>query len=160
MTEKNEITYQEWEETAPEVFKKDSLWQMKAHKYALFLGHLAWYDVTKLVNDGRTRKLADQLYDSVGSVPANLSEGYSRGTGRDRARFYEYSLGSARESMDRYYSGRHVIGETIVEHRYLVLNEIIRLLLVMVPQQRGRALREDPVPYQTSAAFEEIPQPY
>jgi four helix bundle protein len=50
--------------------------------------------------------LSDQLYEAVGSVSANLAEGYSRGTGKDRARFYEYALGSARESRDWYFKAR------------------------------------------------------
>ena len=57
-----------------------------------------WKDVTKLMEDRRTLGLSDQLYRALGSISANLAEGYSRGTGKDRERFYEYSLGSARES--------------------------------------------------------------
>ena len=57
------------------------------------------------MQDRRTIGLADQLYRSLGSIGANLAEGYSRGTGKDRAHFYEYALGSARESRDWYYIG-------------------------------------------------------
>ncbi len=47
---------------------------------------------------------ADSLWKmTVGSIRANIAEGYSRGTGKDRARFYEYALGSARESRDWYF---------------------------------------------------------
>ncbi len=90
------------------------------------------------------------MYRSLGSIGANLAEGYSRGTGKDRARFYEYALGSARESRDWYYKGRHILGEAVVQHRLQLLTEVIRLLLTMVPQQRGRILRERSTLYQTS----------
>jgi four helix bundle protein len=101
------------------------------------------------MRDRRTLSLSDQLYRALGSISANLAEGYSRGTGKDRARFYEYSLGSARESRDWYYKGRHILGEAVVQHRLQLLTEVIRLLLTMVPQQRGRTLREDSIPYCT-----------
>ena len=144
------MNYKEWEQKdVPETITGDSLWKMKAYRLALFVADMGWHDVTKLMQDRRTIGLSDQLYRALGSVGANLAEGYSRGTGRDRARFYEYSLGSARESRDWYFKGRHVLGETITPHRLQLLTEIIRLLLTMIPQQRGRILREDDVPYHT-----------
>ena len=103
----------------------------------------------------QTRALADQLYRALGSISANLAEGYSRISGRDRARFCEYALGSARESRDWYYNARHVLGESITQHRLALLTQIIRLLLTMIPQQRGRILREQPLPYQTDPGHSE-----
>jgi four helix bundle protein len=120
---------------------------MRAYRLALFVADIGWYDVTKLAKDHRTLSLSGQLYAALGSVGANLAEGYSRGTGKDRARFYEYSLGSARESRDWYFKGRHVLGDEVVQHRIQLLSEIIRLLLTMVPQQRNRPLREIPAVY-------------
>jgi four helix bundle protein len=130
------MKYSEWEESVPEVIKTDSLWRVEAYRLALFLSDLGWYDVNKLMKNRLTRGLADQLYRSLGSVSANLAEGYSRGTSRDRARFYEYSLGSARESRDWYYKSRHILDETVIQHRLDLLTQIIRLLLTMVTQQR------------------------
>jgi four helix bundle protein len=40
-----------------------------------------------------------QLWRSAVSIAANSAEGYSRGTGADRARFHEHALGSARECI-------------------------------------------------------------
>jgi four helix bundle protein len=141
------MEYEEWAKTVPEAIKADSLWKMTAYRLALFLGDLGWYDVTKLVRDRRTIGLSEQLYQALGSISANIAEGYSRGTGRDRARFYEYSLGSSRESRDWYFKGRHILGETVVQHRLQLLAEIIRLLLTMVPQQRRQLIREESIPY-------------
>jgi four helix bundle protein len=111
------LNYDEWERTAPDTVKADTLWKMTAYRLALFASDLGWHDVTRLAQDHRTMGLADQLYRAVGSISANLAEGYSRGTGKDRARFYEYSLGSARESRDWYFKSRHVLGQTVAEHR-------------------------------------------
>src|SRR3972149_8675441 len=95
----------------------DSLWQVKAYRLAMFLADLGWPDVTKLMSDRRTIGLADQLYRSLGSIGADIAEGYSRGTGGDRGRFYGNAVGVARESRDWYYKGRHILGETITLHR-------------------------------------------
>lgn len=106
---------------------------MEAYRLGLFAADVGWHDTTKLMRDKRTLELSDQLYRALGSISANLAEGYSRGTGRDRARFYEYALGSARESRDWYYKGRHILGPAVTTHRLSLLTQIIRLLLTMVP---------------------------
>jgi four helix bundle protein len=127
--------------------KDDAVWTLSAYRHALFLSDLCWHDVTKLMRDKRTTGVSSQLYGAVGSVGANLAEGYSRGSGRDRARFYEYSLGSARESRDWYFKARHVLGDQVATHRMEFLGEIIRLTLTMIPDQRGSQLREESVSY-------------
>ncbi len=139
---------QEWEEGVPDVIKGDSLWKMEAYRLSLFAADIGWCDVTRLMQDRRTRGLADQLYRALGSIGANLAEGYSKGSGRDRARFYEYALGSARESRDWYYKARYILGEDVVRHRLELHNSIIRLILTMVPQQRRSKLRENMVLYE------------
>ncbi|MEW5957625.1 MAG: four helix bundle protein [Chloroflexota bacterium] len=141
--------FTEWEASVPDAIKADSLWKVRAYKLTLFLADISWLDVTKLMSDKRTMSLSDQLYRAVGSVSANIAEGYSRGTGKDRARFYEYALGSARESRDWYFKVRHILGNEVVTHRLSLLTEIIRLLLTMIPQQRGHILRETQAQYQT-----------
>lgn len=143
------IKYEEWIKDVPDTFKEDSLWKMKAYRLSLFLGDISWNDISILYKDGRTKSLANQLYRASGSIGANLSEGYSRGTGKDRARFYEYSLGSAREVRDWYYKGRHILGDEILKHRLLVLTEIIKLLLIMVPEQRLYSIKEPISDYET-----------
>jgi four helix bundle protein len=100
------------------------------------------------LRDRRTLALSDQLYRALGSIGANLAEGYSRGSGKDRARFYQYALGSARESRDWYFKGRYVLDQLVVEHRIKLLTSIVRLLLAMIPQQRGGKLREKGAEYQ------------
>jgi len=141
------MDYSTWEKSVPEAITTDPLWRVEAYRLALFLADLGWHDVTKLMRDRRTLSLADQLYRAVGGIGSQIAEGYSRGTGRDRARFYEYALGSARETRDWYYKGRHVLGEPLVAHRLNLLSQIARLLLVMIPDQRGQQMREEASAY-------------
>lgn len=145
------MNYEDWLKQVPVEIAGDPLWKVEAYRLALFAADLGWRDVTKLACDRRTLGLSDQLYRAVGSIGANLSEGYSRGTGKDRARFYEYSLGSARESRGWYFNGRFVLGGKVAEHRLKLCTHIIRLLLKMVPDQRGSELREATSLYFTEA---------
>ena len=112
-----EVNYAEWEKTVPETITGDPLWKLEVYRRAMFAGDIGWQDVTKLMQDRRTLSMSDQLYRALGSISANIAEGYSRGTGKDRARFYEYALGSAGESRDWCYKARHVLGEAVAEHR-------------------------------------------
>ncbi|MBI3853147.1 MAG: four helix bundle protein [Verrucomicrobia bacterium] len=141
------MNFSQWEQTVAAEIKGDSVWKSEAYRLALFAADLGWSDATKLLSDKRTISLADQLYRSVGAVSADLEEGYSRGTGRDRARFYEYGLGSARESRGWYFKGRHVLGQEVAEHRMRLFTQIIKLLLTMVPDQRGQTLHEESPQY-------------
>ncbi len=141
------MNYTEWEKNVPDVLREDLLWKMKVYRLSLFLSDICWEDVSKLEKDPRTKSLSNQLYRAVGSVAANLEEGYSKQSAKDRARFYEYSLGSARESRGWFYRGRHVLGEKVFEHRAWVLTEIIKMLLTIVPEERGHTLREDSAEY-------------
>jgi hypothetical protein len=56
------MTFNDWAETVPSEIKDDPLWRMRVYQLALFAADLAWPDVTKLIGDGRTIGLADQLY--------------------------------------------------------------------------------------------------
>ncbi len=141
------MNFEEWQNDISESIKTDALWKMSVYRYALFLGDLGWFDVTKLQQDRRMLSLSDQLYRALGSVSANIAEDYSRGSNKERAHFYEYSLGSARESRDWYHKTRHILGDVVVEHRMNMLVQIIKLLLTMVPEQRGRSIKEEQATY-------------
>jgi four helix bundle protein len=144
------MNYHDWLKSLPKEIPDDLLWKIEAYRLALFLSELAWHDATKLAQDRRTLGLSDQLYRAVGSISANISEGYSRSGGKDRARFYEYALGSARESLGWFYKGRHVLGENVSEHRIRFTTQIVRLLLTMIPDQRSVTLHEQTAAYFTS----------
>lgn len=144
------MNYNKWINSVPSEIKNNSLWKMEAYRLSLFLSDICWYDITKLMKDRRTIKLSDQLYRAVGSISANIAEGYSRGTGKDRARFYEYSLGSARESRDWYYKSRHILGDLVLKNRLTFTTQIIKLLLKMVPNQRQYKISEPDTEYSTN----------
>jgi four helix bundle protein len=149
------MNYDEWEKTVPPVISDDALWKMKVYRYALFLSDIGWLDVSTLVKDVRTKSLSDQLCRAVGSIPANLEEGYSKLSAKDRARFYEYALGSARESRGWYYRGRHVLGEEVFTHRATLLTEIIKMLLKIVPEEREMRICEDSSEYEIKSVWGE-----
>lgn len=144
------MKYSEWLRQIPHTLQADAAWTLTAYRHALFLSDLCWRDVSRLMPDRRTTGLGSQLYEAVGSVGANLAEGYSRGSGRDRARFYEYSLGSARESRDWYFKARHVLGEPVAVHRLEFIAQIIKATLTMIPEQRASELREESIAYAAS----------
>jgi four helix bundle protein len=143
------LDYREWEATVPGALTQDALWKVTAYRRALFAAEIGWKDITLLSRDRRTISLSDQLYRSLGSISANVAEGFSRGGPKDRARFYEYALGSARESRDWYFKGRHLLGSSVTDHRLQLLTEIIRLLLRMIPDERGFRVGEALVAYNT-----------
>ena len=143
------MKFDEWVTSLPKEITGDSLWKMEAYRLALFATEIGWHDVTELMKDRRTTGIADQLYRALGSVSANLAEGYSHHTGKSRAQYYQYALGSAREARDWYYKSHHILKDEVVQHRVSFLTQIIKLLLTMVPQQRGKTLtlREERASY-------------
>ena len=148
------MNYNIWLESIPSSITNDALWQMNLYRMALFLSDLAWYDSRKLIQDRSLISLADQLYRAVGSISANISEGYSRASGKDQARFYEYALGSAREARDWYYKSRHVLKDAVVNHRMSLLAEIIRQLLTLIPRYRHKTIKEEQTSYEANPISE------
>ncbi len=141
------MTLEEWSATVPHELTDDPLWSMEVYRLSTLASDLSWYDVSKLVQDKRTISMSDQLYRSVGSIKANIAEGYSHRSGKDQARYYEYSLGSARESRGWYYDARYVLGGPVATHRMQLMTKIIRLLLIIIPSERGYKLKESPEHY-------------
>lgn len=139
--------FQAWLQSVPSSITGDAVWKIEAYRLGLYAGDIGWEDVTKAADDRRTLQLSGQLYRALGSISANIAEGFSRSSHKDKARLYEYALGSARESRDWYYKARHVLGQKLVEERHSVLNQVIRLLLTMIPDQRGYMVKEDSADY-------------
>ena len=77
-------------------------------------------------------------------------KGYPRVSGKDRALYYQYSLGSTREARDWYFKVRHVLGEEVFTDRVQIITEILRLLVTKISHQRGYLVREDPAQYETN----------
>jgi four helix bundle protein len=144
------MRYDEWQADVPDNIKGDSLWKLEVYRLGLFIADLTWQDALILEKSYLTRGLADQLYRAVCSISANIAEGYSRSTGRDRARFLEYSLGSAREARDWYYKSRHTLKDEVINHRIELLTQLIKMLSVLTPVQRQKGIRDDQADYEIS----------
>jgi four helix bundle protein len=141
-----------WEQTVPDELKSDVLWRAAAYRLATFAADYVWPDIGKLAEDVRTSAVAPQLFKAVGSIGANYTEAYSRGTDRDRCRIYEYGLGSAREARDWTYKGRHVIGKERTANLLSLLTRIIQLMTVTIVRERSRNSRLGATPRRRSDA--------
>jgi four helix bundle protein len=114
---------------------------MRVYQLAVELLEEAWPDAEELSRHPMTIKVSDQLYSAVGSIEARIADGYSRSSGKDRSRFFEYALSSARESVTWYRAGRPILGSEVTTARWNKLEEIRRLLLAIIPQERDRQIR-------------------
>jgi four helix bundle protein len=99
-------------------------------------------DAEILVKNPITEKVAGQLYYAAGSIGANHGEGYSRASGKDRARYFEYALGSVRESMAWYRASVPVLDPVTVGKRLDLLEELRRILTAVIPRERDFTLRK------------------
>ncbi len=145
------MNYAEWLNTVPSEIANDPIWKLEVYRLALFADDIGWEDVLKLSQERLMLSVADQLHRSLGSISANLTEGYSRNKGLDRARFFEISLGSARESRDWYYKSRHILPEEVVKHRMELMTRIISMLVPMISHQRKHSIREGQAEYNISS---------
>ena len=98
-------------------------------------------DARVVRGDPITSELSGQLYAAVCSIEANIAEAYSRSSGKERALRFEYALGSVRESMSWYKSATPVLGETVVRDRRDRLEEMRRILLAIIPRERGKTMK-------------------
>lgn len=120
----------------PECVKSGPLWKTDFYRKALFLYDLCRLDTETWLSDARGKAIAQQLIRSCGSISANIEEGYGRGFGRDYARFLSIAVGSARETQGWYVRARHLLKPGVFDHRYLLSNEIISMLVRMINHQR------------------------
>ena len=105
----------------------DPLWTVQAYRLALYAIECHSFDRQAhrpLVH----APTFDQLTRAIGSVAANIAEGYSRSSRADQNRFYEYALGSAREAITWYDTIRIELG-VLTDDRQATLIQIRRLLL-------------------------------
>ena len=115
---------------------RDPIWKRADYRLATYAGDVAWADASLLVKHPATISTADQLFRAVGSIGAHIAEGYSRGSGADRIRYYEYALGEAREAREWYWKSRGVLGDELVATRMGVIEQVIRLLLTVIKAER------------------------
>jgi four helix bundle protein len=128
-------SFEEWAKGVHPVIKNGPLWRFQVYPKSLFAYDLAWDDCDQLLKDERGKTVARQLIRSVGSISANIEEGFGRGYGQDYAYRLKIALGEARESQGWYWKGRKLLPATVLDHRLVLLNEIIAMLTPNIQKQ-------------------------
>ena len=130
------MEYDEWERSVPAEMQADPLWSFRVYRTALYAGVVGRRDATALARHADARDIADQISRASVSISANIAEGYSRLGRKDRRKFYEYALGSARECRDWYFKVQEELGEQATASRITLHTTLIRILLVLVSRTR------------------------
>ncbi len=133
--------FDEWEARASDALKADPLWHMRVYRLSLFAGMRVMADAQLLVKMVGGASIADQVTRAVASIGANVAEGYSRESGRDRARLFGYALGSARESLHWYRVSEPYLPANRVAPQMSAIDQIRRMLLAIIPKERTRRLK-------------------
>ena len=120
---------------------QDPLSRMRVHQLAEELIPDAFEDAKRLSAEPVTSEIAPQLYAAVVGIDANIGEAYSRTSGKERALRFEYALGEVRESMSWYKGGAPILGEEISTERRTRLEEMRRILLAIIPRERGKTMK-------------------
>jgi four helix bundle protein len=130
------MNYAEWERQVPETIRREALWNFAGYRKALFVYDICWIDCEKMIKFPLGKPIVDQLIRSVGSISANIEEGYGRGFGKDRDYFLRVALGSARESKGWYYRAKNLLAAEIFANRLELLGEVIALLITEINKHR------------------------
>lgn len=141
--------YEKWLSALPPSLTSSPVWQMGVYREAAFLVELAWHDTRRLIPHEDMLPIRRQLFHAVGSVGANIAEGFGRNSANDRRRFYEYAITSGDEAQLWYLSVRYILGDSVYFHRSELIASVARQLVVLLPKQRN--LREDSSDYDVDA---------
>jgi four helix bundle protein len=129
----------EWAATnVPEAMRDDPIWRLAAYRYALYLADLVQQDIPKIRANPKTRSLTDQLISAVGSISANIAEGYSRASAAERARFFEYGESSAREAREWLFKVRHALDPDATTVRIGLATRIMKILTIAIKGERAQ----------------------
>lgn len=107
---------------------KDRLDEIVFYQLALELWDSCWDDTEVMLNDIRGKEITKQLIRSVGSISADIEEGYGRGFGKEYPQFLRIARGSARESKGWYRKSNKLLSEVVVADRTKKLDSIISML--------------------------------
>ena len=126
----------EWVDRAPVAIRKAAVWKVRAFQIASYVAALAAEDARTLEGAARFARVVPQLVGAAGSIAANLTEGYSRLSRKERIKYYEYALGSANETSSWYQSAASGLAPNALEDRLTYLARISQLLLTMIRNER------------------------
>lgn len=130
-----ERAFARWERSTPPDLVGDAIWRLPAYRISRFLADVVRHDLKRI--HPRSARIADQLERAIGSIGINITEGYGRLHGRERARFYEFALGSAREAREWYVRSSTFLPKDAVLGRAKLLTRVMRILIVAIPQERS-----------------------
>lgn len=72
------------------------------------------------------KTIGSQFVDAVDSISANIAEGFGRYNKKDKIKFYRYSFGSVKESLD--WNQKAKIRKLLTEEKYqYILDELLAL---------------------------------
>jgi four helix bundle protein len=134
----DDAAYEIWARSVPLDIRADTIWRTPAYRLSLYLMSCAQLDIPLILANRATRPHLDQLLRAVGAISADLDEGYSRSSGRERAHYYEYALGSTRESRGWYYKCAVAFPPETLAARLGKLSNIVRILTAIIPRERER----------------------
>jgi hypothetical protein len=83
MTPRNHPSFEEWKRSIGLGISGDPLWTVQAYRLSLYAIDCHSFD-RRSVAGLQTAASIDQLTRALGSIAANISEGYSRSTVADR----------------------------------------------------------------------------
>ncbi len=126
--------FADWEKMASVRNAGDPLWAVQAYRISLYAIACHLGDRSTRANFAKAASIG-QLTRALGSIAANIAEGYSRSTPADRARFYGYALGSTREAIAWYDTLRFELRDH-ADVRQDTLIRIRRLLLATLKRMR------------------------
>ena len=112
--------------------------RVQVYRLATELSDVAWDDALELKKEPLLFAHATQLLRAVGSIAANIAEGYGRRSAAERVRFYEYALTSGEEARAWYRVSSRAMAPDRLADRTRRLVSIRRLLLTMIRNERAK----------------------
>jgi four helix bundle protein len=144
------LSFADFEQRPPDALDGDPIWNVRMYRMAVYLAGRCSSDVARL-GPRISLHQADQFVRAVGSVAANLAEGYSRSGYAEQLRFYTYALGSAREALswidtlgDAPWDSRGDYQDLLVQIRRQLLTACRRMRPLAYEKPKGRHLRRPP----------------
>ena len=119
----------------------DKLEELRFYQMATQLWDDCWSDTESLMKDLRGKEIAKQLIRSVGSISANIEEGYGRGFGKEYPHFLRIARGSARESRGWYMKSKFLLENKIIEERISTLNSITAMLTKTIETLKNKSVQ-------------------
>jgi four helix bundle protein len=134
----------EWEARQPEAVTGDPIWRLNCYRESLFLIDLVRDDLEHFALAPEHRDAKGQLLTAVGSVTANIAEGYGRPSVKDRTRFFTYALGSVREVAAWYQLLRPPGDQPLIDDRLERLGRVRRMVIGLLGRTRKQGGRKFP----------------